>query len=120
MKDPAADKPVFQRLCRAAELPPGGRGFSMATGAGPLELFIIARDGEYLVYRNTCPHTGVNLEWRPDQFLDSSGNYIQCSTHGALFRIQDGFCVHGPCAGASLSPLQMRMEAGWLLVAVPE
>ena len=42
------------------------------------------------------------LEWLPDQFLDSSAQYIQCSVHGAMFRIEDGWCVRGPCAGDAL------------------
>ncbi|MEE8263379.1 MAG: Rieske (2Fe-2S) protein, partial [Gammaproteobacteria bacterium] len=41
--------------------------------------------------------------WVPDQFLDETGNLLQCATHGALFRIEDGFCVAGPCTGASLT-----------------
>jgi len=36
---------------------------------------------------------------------------IQCATHGALFRIRDGYCVAGPCAGQGLIPLEVKVEA---------
>ena len=56
-------------------------------------------------YLNACPHTGGPLDWVPGRFLNAEGDLIQCSTHGALFRIEDGYCVWGPCAGASLTPV---------------
>ncbi|MNT92136.1 hypothetical protein D3C72_2333610 [compost metagenome] len=51
------------------------------------------------------------MEWLPDQFLDSSGSLIQCATHGALFLIESGECVAGPCAGESLLPLALEENA---------
>jgi nitrite reductase/ring-hydroxylating ferredoxin subunit len=69
------------------------------------------RRGELVVaYKNSCPHTGVNLEWQTDQFLDMTQSYIQCATHGALFRIDDGYCLRGPCAGDWLDSLQVVLE----------
>lgn len=104
-------------LCRKEELPdPGSRGFSLALGGETLALLVVQREGEVYAYLNRCPHTGVNLEWRPDQFLDPGERYIQCATHGALFRIEDGFCLRGPCAGQSLQPLVLRQEGGWLYI----
>ncbi|RTZ74928.1 MAG: hypothetical protein DSZ00_03090, partial [Gammaproteobacteria bacterium] len=52
------------------------RGFSLA-GELPLELILLRRGGQVLAYRNRCPHTGINLEWLPDQFLDHSGRYLK-------------------------------------------
>ena len=102
-------------LCRTDEIAdPGSRGFSLQLAGESLELLVVKREGRAYAYRNRCPHTGVNLEWRPDQFLDPSEVYIQCATHGALFRIEDGFCQRGPCAGQSLQPLALRQEGEWL------
>lgn len=61
-------------------------------------------------YLNACPHTGGPLDWVPGRFLNAEGDLIQCSTHGALFRIEDGFCVAGPCAGASLTPVSLKIQ----------
>jgi nitrite reductase/ring-hydroxylating ferredoxin subunit len=48
----------------------------------------------------------------PDQFLDIDGGFIQCSVHGALFQIENGFCVRGPCAGQSLQPVALEISDG--------
>ena len=71
-----------------------------------------------VVYVNSCPHTGVNLEWMPDRFFSADGRYLQCATHGALFRPEDGYCVGGPCTGQSLQPLVSRVEDGFVLAAL--
>ncbi len=100
-------------LCALDELPePASRGFSLALPEGNLELVLVRVGGRLRAYRNRCPHTGVNLEWRPDQFLDFSESFIQCATHGALFRPDDGLCVRGPCAGQRLEPLALVVDAG--------
>ena len=52
----------------------------------------------------TVAHTAV-FRWRPDQSLDDSGSLLQCATHGALFLIESGECVAGPCAGQTLRQL---------------
>jgi nitrite reductase/ring-hydroxylating ferredoxin subunit len=85
--------------------PNQARGFCIQYGSGEIPLFLVRRDDQWYVYLNRCPHTGVNLDWQPNRFLDETGTLIQCATHGALFRIQDGYCIAGPCRGASLTPV---------------
>ncbi len=90
------------RLCAADELGEGqSRGFEIAGG----KLLLVRKHGQVVAYRNRCPHRGIPLEWLPDQFLDASASLIQCATHGALFLIDSGECVAGPCAGQSLEAL---------------
>ncbi len=69
--------------------------------------FAVRHRGRLYLYRNSCPHTGVSLNWLPNQFLTEQGDFLQCSLHGALFRIEDGFCVRGPCLGRSLQPVSL-------------
>jgi nitrite reductase/ring-hydroxylating ferredoxin subunit len=83
------------------------RGFSIEG----CPVFAVRREGEVFVYLNRCPHRGVALEWQPDQFLDPSASLIQCATHGALFLIESGECVAGPCAGQSLRAIPCREDA---------
>lgn len=45
----------------------------------------------------------------PDQFLNLDGDLIQCATHDALFRLEDGVCIAGPCAGRSLTRLRVEV-----------
>ena len=101
------------RLCAIDELPEGrSKGF-VAAGH---RLFAVRKAGEVYLYQNRCPHRGIPLEWLPDQFLDSSASLIQCATHGALFLIDSGECVAGPCEGQRLSPLPCIEQHGsiWL------
>ena len=100
-------------LCRLDEIPDGGcKGFLMGAGAARRELFGVRRGVRVFVYENSCPHTGGPLDWQPDVFLDVEKTYIQCATHGALFRIEDGFCVHGPCIGDNLIAVPAQIEGG--------
>lgn len=86
------------------------REFSLGEGANPTELFVVHSEGRFFAYLNRCPHTGVTLNWQPGQFFDFMQQFIQCSTHGALFRIENGFCVRGPCAGASLQAVPLQID----------
>ncbi|WP_455208114.1 Rieske (2Fe-2S) protein [Kaarinaea lacus] len=92
--------------------------FTVPTANGQLELFILNDNGQFHAYKNQCPHTGVNLNWQPNQFLDIDNRFIQCSTHGALFRFHDGYCVRGPCAGAFLASLSLKIVQGTILIEI--
>ena len=89
------------------------RGFAVSGRA----LLAVRREGQVYVYQNRCPHRGIALEWQPDQFLDPSASLIQCATHGALFLIESGECVAGPCAGQSLVAIPCWEDAQgiWLM-----
>ena len=92
------------------------REFSIESNDGPLELFVVNENQQFFAFRNQCPHTGVNLNWQPNQFFDIDNKYLQCSTHGALFRVNDGYCVRGPCAGASLISIPLKVDSGNIYV----
>ncbi len=107
-----------RRLCPSRALPEGGvLGLEVESGEGPLALVLLRREGRVLAWRNRCPHRGVNLDWVPGRFLDVEGRHLQCATHGALFRPEDGLCIHGPCAGEALEslPVEEREDGIWLL-----
>ena len=36
--------------------------------------------------------------------------------HCALFRIEDGYCVAGPCVDRSLTPVKLRIEDGRVML----
>lgn len=77
-------------------------------------LFAVKKAGQIYLYRNSCPHARIPLEWVPDQFLDTSGALIQCANHGALFEIESGHCISGPCNGRSLEPIDFLVRDGHL------
>lgn len=105
-------------LCRLAELDdPAGREFSFGRGPDALVMFVVRTGGAVFGYVNACPHTGGPLNWLGDRFLAPGGREIQCATHGARFRIEDGACLSGPCDGRALSPVAVRVDGGNVVVA---
>lgn len=82
--------------------------------------FVISHQGELRAYVNRCPHLGIELNWRPGRFLDAEQCFIQCATHGALFTLDKGLCVAGPCQGEALLQLDARIDQGQILVRLPE
>jgi|DEB0MinimDraft_12_1074336.scaffolds.fasta_scaffold06233_5 nitrite reductase/ring-hydroxylating ferredoxin subunit len=71
-------------------------------------LFAIRQDNQLHAYWNICPHLGIPLNWAPNKFLDLDNALIQCSSHGALFHIDSGKCIAGPCTGQRLQPVTLR------------
>ncbi|MEE1869303.1 Rieske (2Fe-2S) protein [Pseudomonas auratipiscis] len=101
-------------LCLPEQLSEGqSRGFTINGRA----LFAVRRTGQVYLYRNRCPHRGIALNWEPNQFLDSSGSLVACGHHGALFLIESGECVAGPCAGEHLDALDCLEDSQgiWLI-----
>lgn len=79
-------------------------------------LFAVKKDDQIYLYWNSCPHLGTPLEWEEDKFLDGDGALIQCATHGALFRIEDGHCLAGPCRGKNLRAIPFTVEQDLVMV----
>ena len=67
-------------------------------------------------YIDRCPHAGMPLALLPNRYLTREGDLIVCSSHGALFRPDDGLCVGGPCAGKWLTPWPVMTKGGALYV----
>lgn len=86
------------------------REFELQLGGESAACFAVQWRGQRYTYRNRCPHTGAPLNWQPDHFLNFEGDLIQCALHGALFRIEDGLCLHGPCVGRQLEAVVPATE----------
>lgn len=103
-------------VCRLEDIPDGGAlGFDPPPGRF-IGAFAVRRGAAVFAYLNACPHLGVPLDIVPNRFLDARGRHIRCATHGALFRIADGHCLKGPCAGGRLTPIPARVEDGAVLI----
>ncbi|MCT8962791.1 Rieske 2Fe-2S domain-containing protein [Pseudomonas veronii] len=103
-------------LCRLDELVEGQtRGFD-PLGTGKDSVFALRHGGEVRVYRNSCPHLAVRLEYRKDRFLSVDGSQIVCYAHGARFLPDSGLCVYGPCLGEHLTALKWQAQADWLVL----
>jgi nitrite reductase/ring-hydroxylating ferredoxin subunit len=99
-------------LCRLDELQdPGSRGVMLQQGDRLQDVLVVRRGQGVYAYINSCPHTGSPLDWNEHEFLSLDKRYIQCAMHAALFRLEDGICVAGPCTGASLTAIAVEVEA---------
>jgi nitrite reductase/ring-hydroxylating ferredoxin subunit len=105
-------------ICALSELPDNGsRGFSLGEGDWPLRGVVVKTAGGAAAYVNRCPHAGHPLNLRPHKFLTPDNALILCTSHGALFEKENGFCVAGPCAGQSLTRVPIVIENGYVLLA---
>lgn len=89
----------------------------MGDGDWPLRGFVVRRGEAVRAYVNHCPHAGFPLNLGPDRFLAPHAPFILCAAHGALFEIESGECVSGPCAGLALRPLPVRVTGGYVVLA---
>ncbi len=112
----SAKETPLKYLCNGHEL---AEGRSLGFDIEGCQLLAVRRAGHVYVYQNRCPHRNVPLEWHPDQFLDSSASLIQCATHGALFLIESGECIAGPCEGKSLTVIDCGEDAQGVWINLP-
>ena len=104
-------------ICPLHELAdPGAKGFTMGEGDWPLRGFVVRRGGNVHAYVNHCPHAGYPLNWSPDAFLAPDAPLILCAMHGALFEIETGLCLSGPCDGLRLRALAVRVVRGYVML----
>jgi len=92
------------------------RGFEFGDPELRLTGFVVRKDGGVYAYRNVCPHAGHRLNWKPDAFLTRDRDLIMCSMHGAIFDIESGVCIGGPCPGRSLARLRVEIVSGEIVV----
>jgi nitrite reductase/ring-hydroxylating ferredoxin subunit len=108
---------LFVPLCHIEDLVEGAAlGFD-PTDTGRATVFAVRKSGRIHVYRDICPHYGATtLAWKRDAYLTPGGEYIACSAHGALFQIEDGVCVSGPCLDQALQSVAYRVEGDLILI----
>ena len=107
-----------QKICDLGELSElAAKEFTLEPCSGMKDAFLIYVNQKYYAYLNQCPHTGVNLNWQPEQFFSVDGGYLQCSMHGALFETTTGKCILGPCRGQNLKPVEITIEGGAIYLA---
>ncbi|MBO9712041.1 Rieske (2Fe-2S) protein [Sphingomonas sp.] len=93
------------------------RNFVLEMKAGRFHGFVVRRGGEVHGYVDRCAHMALPLAQTLDAYLTPDGSLIQCSWHGALYRIEDGLCVGGPCAGARLAAWPVAVRDGMIVTA---
>lgn len=106
--------PIF--ICESPALVEGGKGIRFALMAGSVATtgFAVRFKGIAYGYLNRCAHVPIELDWAEGEFFESSGMYLMCSTHGAIYAPESGRCEGGPCRGGRLRPIMVSEHEGRL------
>lgn len=105
------------RLINSYELEEGqSKGFII----GGTHLFIVRHQGTVVAYLNSCPHRKIPLQCLPDQFLDCDKQFIRCSNHAALFTIEHGLCISGPCHHENLTRVSVEEHNEQIYCTIPQ
>ena len=105
-------------LCASDDLVEGGVGlrFSVDRLGRSEPAFAVRFRGEVRAYLNRCGHVPVELDWQQGEFFDSSGLYLICATHGALYAPDTGRCLGGRCNGKGLVAVSVTEHDGWVVL----
>ena len=101
-------------ICASGEVQEGGRGmrFPVSAFGDQATGFVVRYAGKAYAYLNRCAHVSIELDWEPGEFFESSGLYLMCATHGAIYVPDSGFCAGGPCKGERLRTIAVHEEGG--------
>ena len=111
-----------QRLCHADDVEEGqARGFGPLAGSRR-KVILVRRNGRLHAFLDACPHysTGTPMAWKTDAYLNGERTHLTCHSHNALFDMETGECILGPCLGQSLTRIEIAVgEEGDVFVAAP-
>ena len=99
---------------------PGCREFQIGDGDWPFRGFVVRQGESVYAYQNYCVHVGHPLNWMPDSFLTKDRQAIICVSHGAIYEIDSGLCIGGPCKGKSLHAVDAEVVDGVVYVTGPD
>ena len=119
----AAHEPIEApaKICQVSELDSPRPVFVGHDAEGhPREVLVLAtKDGEARAYVNRCQHLPIPLDGGSREFLNGAGTHLMCGTHGALYRLDDGYCIEGPCEGTWLESVPLRIdEDGYVVLEI--
>lgn len=95
----------------------GARNYVLRIGDNRFHGFVVRKGEAVFGYADRCPHAGLPLAQQLDQYLTPDGGLIACSWHGAVFAVETGACVGGPCVGARLTPWPVEVREGRVVTA---
>jgi nitrite reductase/ring-hydroxylating ferredoxin subunit len=105
-----------RRIADADEVPDDSTLLFTATRDGDQREVVLTRrggdpDGEVVAYENYCQHwTDVRLD-KGSGAMVRNGELV-CQKHGATFQTDSGYCDFGPCEGAVLPAVEVRVADG--------
>ena len=111
-----ARPPAGTTLCALADIPdPGSKDFRFRADDRLFAGFVVRRGEAVFGYVDSCPHAGWPLAGFAGRYLTRENDLILCAGHAALFRIEDGAMVAGPCSNVSLTPWPVAVRDGEII-----
>jgi nitrite reductase/ring-hydroxylating ferredoxin subunit len=92
-------EPVF--LCASGQLQDSAAAvaFEVVYAGRSEAAFAVRFQGQVYAYLNRCSHVAMEMDYQPNNFFDSTGQWLICATHGAMYDPSTGHCLLGPCRG---------------------
>ena len=104
-------------LCRSTDLQECGLAvsFDVLYQGQSCWAFAVRFQGEVHAYLNRCSHVAMEMDFQPNRFFDTTGQWLICATHGALYAPDTGRCMNGPCRGALIKIALSEQDGmvGW-------
>ena len=90
------------------------------TGSGtgstvPFKLLVLREGNSVRAFVNRCAHFGVPLAAQPSQLIQVPLRSITCNVHYARYAWSDGRCESVECAGESLIPIPVQVDANGMV-----
>ena len=88
-------------LCNSADLADSGLAvpFDVVYAGQTCRAFAVRFEGQVQAYLNRCTHVAMEMDFQANRFFDTTGQWLICATHGALYAPDSGRCMNGPCRG---------------------
>jgi nitrite reductase/ring-hydroxylating ferredoxin subunit len=99
---------------------PSTTDFSVKIKGKIIKGFVVRRGSGFYAYQNLCRHLPVTLDLNDNSFFNHDKTMLQCQMHGALYEMESGLCVGGPCEGARLRSLPLQETDSQLVITFPE
>lgn len=94
--------------------------FRLRCQGSTLEALLVNYEGSLFAYVNRCCHIPISMDWVDNQFFTEERRYLICANHGATYEPTTGECIWGPCFGAFLQGIPLKVSGGRVLAFCPE
>jgi nitrite reductase/ring-hydroxylating ferredoxin subunit len=109
----SAQPETWLALCSSDELVDSGLAvpFDVVYQGQACTAFAIRYQGQVRAYLNRCTHVAMEMDWMPNRFFSSDGQWLLCATHGATHDPLTGACAGGPC-NSGLTLIRTQEDSG--------
>ena len=108
-------------VARTGELSHGmTKKFHLKCQGVTIEALLVNYEGNVYAYVNRCRHISLSMDWVDNQFFTEDERYLICANHGATYEPAIGECIWGPCFGAFLQRVPLKVSREKILAFCPE